>query len=360
MKQSIVKKLSPKIFSLNSSSGTVKIAYPLDLFEKGNIPQLLSSIAGNIFGMKEVENLKLLDVVFPVAYFKSFKGPRFGIEGIRKIMKIPKRPLVGTIVKPKLGLNSSEHAKVAFEAWIGGCDLVKCDENLTSQKFNKFETNLAKSLRLLDKAEKETGEKKMYVPNVTAETREMIKRVKLVKEAGGTCAMVDMITVGWSALQTLRENDFGLVIHAHRAGHAMFTRHNHGISMLAIAKMARLAGVSQLHIGTANVGKMESGSGEVEKISSFLKSNWHGIKSVFPIASGGLHAGSIPRLVEALGTDIIIQAGGGVSGHNLGVSAGATSLRQAVDAVLKGIPLEEYGKTHKELKSAIDKWGVIR
>lgn len=353
-----IAKMRPRIFSINPGEKTVKIAYSLDLFEPGNIPQLLSSVAGNIFGMKMIKSLKLEDIVFPKPYVSSFKGPELGMNEIRKMLKIKNRPLVGTIVKPKVGLNSKEHARVAYEAWAGGLDLVKCDENLTSQNFNRFETNIKETFRMLEKVEKETGERKIYVPNVTAETKEMVRRAKLVKKRGGNCVMVDIITTGWGALQTLRDENLGLIIHAHRAGHAMFTRGDHGMSMLTIAKLSRLIGVSQLHTGTALVGKMKGSREEVVEINSFLRSKWFDIRPVFPIASGGLHAGSVQRLVELIGKDIIIQAGGGV--HGLGTRTGAMSMRQAADAVMNGIPLREYAKTHKELALAINKWGVAK
>lgn len=351
-----IRKMGAKVFEINGK--WTKIAYPLELFEPGNMPQILSSIAGNIFGMKVLNSLRLEDVHWPYEIVKSFRGPKIGLKEIRKITGIGGRCLVGTIVKPKIGLNSKEHAKVCYNAWVGGLDLVKCDENLTNQKFNRFEANIRETLKMKEKAERETGEKKIYVPNVTAETKETIKRAKLVKQEGGNCIMVDIITVGWSALQSLRNEDLDLIIHAHRCGHAMFTRGKHGISMLAIAKIARLIGVSQIHIGTANVGKMESGEEDTQKINSFLKSKWFNIKPVFPICSGGLHAGSIPKLVKLLGNDIIIQAGGGV--HSLGTRTGAASMRQSADAVSEGISLDEYAKTHRELKLALDKWGIVK
>ncbi len=138
MDQRIAERLKPNIFSLSKKRKTIKIAYPVELFEAGNMPCILSSIAGNIFGMKAVKNLRLEDISFPEKIVKSFKGPKFGINGVRKVLKVRKRPLVGTIIKPKVGLNPDKHAKVAYEAWVGGCDIVKDDENLTNQKFNPF------------------------------------------------------------------------------------------------------------------------------------------------------------------------------------------------------------------------------
>lgn len=352
-----MKKLSAKVFEIRGN--LVKIAYPLELFEASNIPNLLSSVAGNIFGMKIVKNLRLLDVTFPKKYVRSFKGPKFGIKGIRKRFGIKKRPLLGTIIKPKIGLNPKDHAKVAFEAWLGGCDLVKDDENLASQNFNRFEERVLKTLKMMERAEKETGDKKGYIVNVTAETHEMIKRAYFVLENGGNYMMVDVLTVGFSALQTLRNQDLELILHAHRAGHAALTRNKkHGISMLFLAKIARLIGVDQLHTGTANVGKMESGEEETLKVNEFLRSGFFGLKKVFPVASGGLHPGSVPRLVNLLGRDIIIQAGGGIHGHPKGTFYGAKAMREAIEATIEGYGLKEYSKEHEALRMALEKWGL--
>ncbi|MEM4267963.1 MAG: type III ribulose-bisphosphate carboxylase [Candidatus Woesearchaeota archaeon] len=369
---SIAKKLKPSIFYLNEQKGIIKIAYSEELFEPGNMPQILSSVAGNIFGMKDLLNIRLLDIQFPKKIVSSFQGPRYGISGIRKLSRVTKRPLLGTIIKPKLGLDESKHAKVAYEAWVGGLDIVKDDENLSSMSFNKFNKRIIETLRMRDKAEKETGEKKFYMANVTAETSEMLRRARFVKEHGGEYCMVDIITSGWSALQTLRKN-INLVIHAHRAGHGAFTRNkNHGISMLAIAKFARLIGVDQLHIGTASVGKMfeslidtlaieeEIENDVVQSHKQILLQRWYGIKPVLAVASGGLHPGSVPKVMAKMGKDIVMQFGGGCHGHPCGTYYGAKAIRQAVDAVMKRKDINEYAKenNHFELKAALVKFGV--
>ncbi len=357
MDPGIFERLGPHVFEIDKKSGEVYIAYPSGLFEPGNKPEIISSIAGNIFGMKALENLRLIDVEFPENIVKSFPGPRFGIKGVRGILGEKERPLVGTIIKPKLGLNPEKHAQVAYESWTGGCDIVKDDENLTSQKFNPFEDRIQKTLEARDKAEEETGEKKIYMPNISAETDEMLRRMDFVRENNGRYVMVDIVTVGFSGLQTVRKKNPGLVIHAHRAMHAAFTRNKkHGISMLVLAKLARLIGVDQLHIGTV-VGKMEGGRREVTEIKNAIVREWYGMKDTFPVCSGGLHPGSVPRLVEILGKDIIIQAGGGVHGHPDGTKAGARAMRQAVDAAVDGIPLKKYAGKHNELQKAVDKWG---
>jgi ribulose-bisphosphate carboxylase large chain len=363
-----MKKLTPKIFHIRGN--TVRIAYDISLFEKGNVPQILSSVAGNIFGMKMVRNLRLFDITLPEELIGSFPGPRHGIKGVRDTLKVRERPLVGTIIKPKLGLRTRDHARVAYEAWAGGCDIVKDDENLTSQDFNPFEDRVADTLNMRDKAEYETGEKKVYMPNITAETGEMLERLDYVKSHGGRYVMVDVLTCGFSGLQSVRKNSRGMIIHGHRAMHAAMTRNQkHGISMLVLAKLCRLVGVDQLHIGTV-VGKMEGTREEIENLEEdveerfikkdpgehLLEQKWGGLKPVFAVCSGGLHPGHVPKLMEYMGRNIIIQMGGGIHGHPDGTAAGAKASRQAVDATMKGKTLAQYSRTHPELAKAIKRW----
>ncbi len=364
--QEYVEKFRAKVFSIKGNY--IKIAYPEALFESNNVPNILSSVAGNIFGMKSVKTIRLEDVSFPDSILKGFKGPKHGIEGVRKLMKIKDRPLVGTIIKPKLGLNTEHHAKSAYESWSGGCDFVKDDENLSSQKFNMFENRMVKTLEMADKAESETGEKKAYLVNVTAETKEMIRRAELVEKQGGKFVMIDILTAGWAAVQTLRQENFKMAIHAHRAMHAAFDRNSeHGMDMMVIADFARLIGVDTLHIGTG-IGKLEGKISDIQEIQEEiekmevketkkrLEQKWRNIKPVLGVSSGGLHPRHVPFLIHNLGKDLVIQAGGGIHGHPLGTKAGAIAMRQAVDATMKRIPLNEYAKTHVELEEALKFW----
>ena len=340
----------------NIEGQLVKIAYPIELFEQKNMPNILSSIAGNVFGLKALRNLRLNDINLPPKLVQGFRGPQFGIKGIRELLKVWDRPLVGTIIKPKLGLKTSDHAQVAYEAWTGGCDIVKDDENLSGQRFNPFEDRIVKTLESRDRAEEETGERKVYMANITAETETMLKRAEYVLNHGGEYVMVDILTCGFSALQTLRDHGSKLVIHAHRAGHAAFTKNaKHGIAMRVIAKVARIIGVDQLHVGTI-VGKMSETKEEVLENISALKEEMNGLKPVMPVASGGIHPRLVPALIKTFGKDFIIQAGGGIHGHTNGTIAGATAMRQAVTAVFEGKTLEEYAESHKELRTALRLW----
>lgn len=364
------------------------VAFPTELFEPGNIPQLLSVVAGNLFGLKAIKNVRLLDVRLPKKYIKSFPGPRFGLEGIRKIVGTIKkrRPHVGTIIKPKVGLTPKITAKVGYEVAMGGIDHIKDDETLADQrKICPIEQRLSCMMEALDKAKSETGKTVLYTVNVTHDTTKMIERAEKLIEMGANAVMMDVITCGFSALKELREA-IKVPIHVHRCMHASFTRNRfHGISMNLLAKLVRLAGGDQFHVGTV-VGKMHGELAEVKASQALCEAgkikgikynipqikeyptqeqrifeqNWYGIKPVLAISSGGLHPGLVPEIVEKFGVDVGIQFGGGIHGHPWGSRAGTIAARQAVDACMSKMSLEEYAKTHKELKAALEHWGYFR
>ena len=349
-----IRRLAGKIFNIKDN--IIDIAYPIEMFEP-NIPQILADIAGNIFSVKDVDELRLEDVKFPISFLKNFKGPKFGIEGVRDFLKIKERPLVGTIIKPKIGLPPKDHARVAYEAWIGGVDFVKDDENLSGQTFNPFKERVIETLQALDKAETKTGDKKNYAPNISAAYNEMIERAEILKENGGNCVMLDVITCGFSAVQSFNSEKIAdnFIKHGHRAMHAAMTRYpNHGIHMSILTFVARMCGLDQFHVGTV-VGKMEGDEKEVKKnINSCLMDC--GLKPMLPVNSGGLHPGHVPSLMKLFGNDIVIQAGGGIHGHPKGTTVGATAMRQAVDATMLKLSLEDYSESHSELFEAIKKW----
>lgn len=348
----------------------VTVVYPAALFEPGNMAQIYSSVAGNIFGMKEIASLRLEALRLPPALATSFPGPAYGVAGIRATLGVKGRPLVGTIVKPKIGLPPQEQAKVVYEAMAAGCDVVKDDENLTSQAFCPFEERLRLCLDAARRAEDETGCPKGYIPNVTAPAEVMLRRAGLVAHLGGPIAMVDLVTAGWSAVQSLRNAGLPLILHGHRAMHAAFTRDPaHGIAMAVLARSARLCGIDQLHVGTA-VGKMEGSAGEVLRSAAALTATpaedgagadgqrWDDCPPALPIASGGLHPGHVPAVIALLGHDVVLQFGGGIHGHPDGTAAGARAARQAVDATLAGQTLAQAARSAPELARALERWGA--
>jgi len=357
-----VRRYSALAFDIGESDthGTeIRVAYPEALFEAGSLPQILSCIAGNILGMKAVETIRLLDCAWPEPIVRAFPGPQYGSSVRTELLASGDRPPLATVPKPKVGLSTEEHAEIGYEAWTGGVDLLKDDENLTDQSFNPFETRVTESFEARDRAASETGETKGYLVNITAETDEMIRRAEFVADHGGSFVMVDIVTTGWSALQTVRHRteDLDVAIHAHRAMHAAFDRlPQHGVSMRCLAQFARLAGVDHIHTGTAGLGKLENE--DTPGINAWLRSDLYGLRDVLPVASGGLHPGVVDQLLDALGTDVMVQAGGGIHGHPDGTRAGARALRAAVEAYGDGDSLQTRAESVPELATALEKWGT--
>ncbi|MCI0497698.1 MAG: RuBisCO large subunit C-terminal-like domain-containing protein [Thermoplasmata archaeon] len=342
---------------IDERARTASVIYPLDLFEPGNVPQLLSVVAGNLFGLEQIRKVRLEDVIMPHSYVRRFPGPRYGIEGMRHLVGSERRPHVGTIVKPKVGLTPAETAKVAFSAALGGVDLIKDDETLTDQAFCPMTERIPEVMEVLDKVWEETGRNVSYAVNVTAGPEEVAERADIASKWGANMLMIDVLTSGFTGLLELRR-ETSLPIHVHRAMHGAITRDpDHGISMKVISRLVRMLGGDQFHVG-AITGKMDATAEEVLPLDRILTEKWHGLRPTFPVASGGLHPGCVADEVRHRGMDIIMQAGGGIHGHPAGTRRGAMAMRQAVEAVTQGRTLEEFAVEHEELRQALEKWGV--
>jgi ribulose-bisphosphate carboxylase large chain len=331
------------------------VAFPEELFEPGNIPQYLSVVAGNLFGLSALKKVRLLDVIFPQSLVSAHRGPRFGIKEAREILGVFDRPLVGTIIKPKVGLNPKETAEVAGQAVRGGLDLIKDDETLTDQSFCPMDERVEAVMAELSKVEDETGKKAFYAVNVTSGAEEILERAEEVIDRGANMVMIDVLTSGFSALEVLSRG-VRVPVHVHRTMHGAFTRdRRHGISMVPISRLVRMAGGTNLHTGSY-LGKMAGDREENDQCRDALRDEWYGLSPVFPVASGGLHPGNVRPNLDGYGTDCIVQAGGGVHGHPRGTTGGAMAMVQAVEAWTAGVPAEDYARSHKELEAALKFW----
>lgn len=341
---------------IGAEGNLVEIGFPEELFEPGNIPQYLSVVAGNLFGLGSIDKVRLLDVIFPESLVRAHQGPRFGIEEARNILGVHDRPLAGTIIKPKVGLNPKDTAEVAGQAVRGGLDLIKDDETLTDQAFCPMTDRVEAVMAELDRVETETGKKAFYAVNVTTGADEILERAEKVTDRGANMVMVDVLTAGFGALEVLSRN-VKVPVHVHRTMHGAMTRdRHHGISMVAISRLVRLAGGTNLHTGSY-LGKMAGDVGELDACRDALREGWYGLRRVFPVASGGLHPGNVSANLDGYGVDCIVQAGGGVHGHPGGTIDGAKAMVQAVDAWRKGVSAKDYAADHSELKAAIEFWG---
>jgi len=341
------------------SGDEIIVEFPTEDFsiEVGAVPQILSVIAGNLFGLGALKGVRLEDVTFPKEILDQFKGPKFGADGIRKALDRPEKPLVGTIVKPKIGLDPKNTAKYVYEAGSGGLTNSKDDETLVDQKFCPIEDRTIAVAEALDRLESE-GHKMMHAINVSTRGDKIVELAEKVQEWGAREIMVDVITCGFGAVQAIAEDpSIKVPIHVHRTMHGAFTKDPlHGVAMLPLTKLVRMCGGDALHIGTLGVGKMSGSSKEDSNLTACL-GNDVPYKTVMPVCSGGVYPGIVEDIVKKSGFNVQIQAGGGVAGHPDGVRGGAMAMSQAVDAAFAGIPKEEYAKDHRELALALKTWG---
>jgi len=353
----ILEKYGAKV--VKAVENRVKIGYPTVDFsgDIGGIPQILSIIAGNLFGLDSLDGVRLVDLEIPLKIVNQYPGPQFGIKGLRKILDRPEKPLIGTIVKPKIGLPPEEFSDYIYDAGKGGLTNSKDDETLVDQDFCPLEDRVNKVSEKLDLLEDE-GHKMIHAHNISTTTHKILEAADLALENGARQLMVDVLTVGFSGVQALAEDpSIDVPIHVHRAMHGAITKNpEHGISMPVIAKLVRMAGGDALHTGTYGIGKMHADVEEEMHSKKVLLDKMHGLNKMMPVASGGLHPGLVHELAKMSGWDVQIQAGGGVAGHPDGVRAGAAALKQAVDSAFKDINLKKYAEDHEELKKALDKW----
>lgn len=395
------REMNALVYKIDLSRDLVWIAYPWRLFDRrGNVQNILTYVVGNVLGMKEVKALKLLDIWFPPAMIEQYDGPSYTIDDMRKYLNVYGRPILGTIIKPKMGLTSAEYAEVCYDFWVGGGDFVKNDEPQADQDFCPYDKMVKHVKEAMDKAVRETGHKKVHSFNVSSSDFDtMIARCEMIRNAGfepGSYAfLIDGITAGWMAVQTLRRRYPDVFLHFHRAAHGAFTRPENpiGFSVLVLSKFARLAGVSGIHTGTAGVGKMAGTPEEdVTAARNILKfseqghffnqswaaiqendddalrlvhedsahhvilqdDSWRGMKKCCPIISGGLNPTLLKPFIDVMGdTDFITTMGAGCHAHPGGTKPGARALVQACEAYQKKVDIHEYAKDHAELAEAI-------
>lgn len=396
------REMNALVYKIDEEKELVWIAYPWRLFDRrGNVQNILTYVVGNVLGMKEVNALKLLDMWFPPAMLEQYDGPSYTIDDMRKYLDVYDRPILGTIVKPKMGLTSAEYAEVCYNFWVGGGDFVKNDEPQADQDFCPYDKMVTHVKEAMDKAVKETGKKKVHSFNISAADFDtMIARCELIKNAGfepGSYAyLIDGITAGWMAVQTLRRRYPDVFIHYHRASHGAYTRPENvfGFSVLVLSKFARLAGTSGIHTGTAGVGKMAGTPSEditaahnildFKDMGHFFEQSWatipedsenainlvhedaahhvileddswRGMKKCCPIISGGLNPTLLKPFIDVMkSTDFITTMGAGCHAHPDGTKAGATALVQSCEAFKQNISIEEYALDHPELARAIE------
>ncbi|MBL6958724.1 MAG: ribulose-bisphosphate carboxylase [Rhodospirillales bacterium] len=368
------------VYEVDEAKELMKIAYPVELFDRNiidgraMIASFLTLTIGNNQGMGDVEYAKMHDFYFPPEYLRLYDGPATTIANMWRVLGRPVVDggfIVGTIVKPKLGLRPGPFAEAAYQFWQGG-DFIKNDEPQGNQPFAPLKETIDLVADAMRRAQDDTGEAKLFSANITADDyHEMIARGEYILEAFGENAdhvafLVDGYVTGPQAITTARRTFPNQFLHYHRAGHGAVTspQAKRGYTAFVLSKMARLQGSSGIHVGTMGFGKMEGEADDniiahmIEQDSAdgpYYHQEWLGMKPTTPIISGGMNALRMPGFFGNLGhSNLIMTAGGGSYGHIDGPAAGATSLRQAEQCWREGADPVAFAKDHREFGRAFE------
>ncbi|MEA2631825.1 MAG: 3-oxoisoapionate-4-phosphate transcarboxylase/hydrolase [Chloroflexota bacterium] len=333
----------------------VVLSFPLENMGP-SLPNLLATVAGNLYELREFSGLKLIDLDLPPAFASAYPGPQFGVEGTRRLAGVGGRPIVGTIIKPSVGLSPEVTAALVKTLIEAGLDFIKDDELMANGPHSPLERRVEAVMRVVNDFADRTGKKPMVAFNITDEVDAMLRHHDAVASAGGTCVMVSLNSIGLPALAHLRRH-CRLPIHGHRNGWGLISRHPYlGMEFPAYSKLWRVAGVDQLHTNGLRNKFSEPDDSVIASARSCL-SPMFGAR-IMPVFSSGQWAGQAPDTYRRLGSaDLLYVCGGGIMAHPGGIAAGVASIRQAWEAALGGIPLDEYAREHVALGQALERFG---
>lgn len=323
-----------------------------------SLSTLITTISGNLFELSPFSGLRLLDVEIPAVFRTVHPPPQFGIDGTRRLTRVEGRPLLGTIIKPSVGLSPDATADLVKTLCEAGLDFIKDDELQTNSPHSPLADRVRAVMPVINHHAEATGKKVMYAFNITADLDDMLRHHDLVLKHGGTCVMVNMLAVGAVGIAHLRKHA-QLPIHGHRAGWGVLSRHPLlGMEYVAFQKLMRLAGVDHLHVNGLRNKFCESDDSVIASARACLTPMFGADSvsdSVLPVFSSGQWAGQAPDTYRALGSiDLLYLAGGGIMAHPDGRAAGVASLREAWEAAMQGIPLDIYARDHAALRRAME------
>jgi ribulose-bisphosphate carboxylase large chain len=351
----------PAIPGANSKEGSyhraiVKVSWSIENFGY-NLPVMVSTLQGNLYEITQFTGLKLMDIDLPASYGNHYQGPSFGIMGCRQLTNVQGRPMIGTIIKPSIGLSVVQTTELVKTLAAAGIDFIKDDELLSSSANSNFTERVEGIMKVLNSHADRTGKKIMFAFNLSGEMDEMLERYETIVKAGGTCAMVSINSVGLSATKKICEQGT-LAIHGHRNGWGMLTRHPLlGIDFNAYQKIWRLAGVDQLHVNGIQNKFWESDDSVVKSIEACLRPMYDH-KTPLPVVSSGQWGGQAFETYKRTKTvDLLYMAGGGIMAHPMGAAAGVKALQQAWGAAVDGLTLEEAANTYGEFNASVKKFG---
>jgi ribulose-bisphosphate carboxylase large chain len=337
--------------------GEVTVEFPFDNIGT-NLPTVLATICGNLYELSELSGIKLLDLELPPIFAERYPGPQFGIAGTRGLAGVHGRPLIGTIIKPSVGLRPLQAAELVRTLAEAGIDFIKDDELMANPPHSPLGERVAAVMKVINELAERTGRKVMFAFNITDDLETMLRHHETVVAAGGTCVMISIHSVGLATVIELRKR-CQVPIHGHRNGWGLYSRHPAlGVEYTAWQKLWRLAGVDHLHVNGLQNKFWEPDDSVVRSIKACLTPMFRPDDTVMPVVSSGQWGGQAPETYRLTGTtDLMYLAGGGILAHPLGPAAGVRGLQQAWEAAVEGIPLLEHAARHPELQATLAKFG---
>lgn len=344
--------------------GQIRIAIPAHNIDPvlGGFPHLLA-ILGAPYTLKSISHIRLINLDLPKAYTRQWPGPRFGVEGISQQLDCNNRPIIAMMLKPRVGHDSNSYARLAYEAFLGGVDIVMDDELMVSPSPSPLFERVEKVMVSARRASQETGLPKWYGANITSSMRYIEKTAIKVQELEANFLYINPFVMGLTALEMLTTSqDVKVPILCCRSGYGMQTRGEDGISFFVLLKLSRWMGADGIHVGSIGGSQSHAIIGDDSELRSrvnWLRTRLRDVKQSYPILSGGLQPGNVGINISCLGKDVVIQAGSGVQAHPDGPRAGGKAMRAAVDATLESTPIVEKARQVPELRRAIEEWGYL-
>jgi 3-oxoisoapionate-4-phosphate decarboxylase len=337
----------------------VEIDFPFEAIGT-DLSALMTIAIGGVYSIKGLSGIRIVGMKLPEEFRGAYAGPQFGLAGSRKLTGVHGRPIIGTIIKPALGLRPHETAALVKKVVEADVDFVKDDEKLMSPSYSPLADRVKAVMPIILDHEQKTGKKVMYAWGIShTDPDEMMRNHDLVLKAGGNCAVININSIGFGAMAFLRKRS-GLVLHAHRNGWDILTRHpGLGMDFSVYQQFWRLLGVDQFQINGIKVKYWEPDESFVESFKSVTTPMFDQKDCALPVAGSGQWGGQAAETYERTGRtqDLMYLCGGGIVSHPGGAAAGVRAVKQAWEAAVAGIAIDVYAKTHPELAASIAKFG---
>ena len=337
----------------------VDIDFPFEAIGT-DLSALMTIAIGGVYSIKGLSGIRIVGMKLPEEFRGAYHGPQFGLVGSRKLTGVYDRPIIGTIIKPALGLRPHETAALVKEVVEADVDFVKDDEKLMSPSYSPLSERVKAVMPIILDHEQKTGKKVMYAWGIShTDPDEMMRNHDLVLKAGGNCAVININSIGFGAIAFLRKRS-GLVLHAHRNGWDILTRHpGLGMDFSVYQQFWRLLGVDQFQINGIKVKYWEPDESFVQSFKAVTTPLFDENDCALPVAGSGQWGGQAAETYERTGRtqDLMYLCGGGIVSHPGGAAAGVRAVKQAWEAAVAGIAIEDYAKSHPELAASIAKFG---